>query len=161
MTNAEQQMENYTQSSIPHIPEKDPGSLEKNHPTPVEHSSENDADLEAARKVEGAKPTIVGWNGPDDPENPRKSVFIHSHFYLRNIDSGNSWSMKEKWIITGIISAFTFLSPISSSMVAPAAETQIAVDFHLTNPTMVAITISVFVLGYGANQVFITHSRIS
>ena len=39
-------------------------------------------------------------------------------------------------------------------MVVPAAETQIAVDFHLTNPTMVAITISVFVLGYGANQVF-------
>lgn len=35
-------------------------------------------------------------------------------------------------------------------MVAPAAETQIATQFHLTNSTEIATTISIFVLGYGA-----------
>lgn len=61
----------------------------------------------------------------------------------------SSWSKREKWIATGIFSLFTFLSPISSSMIAPAAETQIAAEFHLTNSTEIATIISIFVLGYG------------
>lgn len=34
-------------------------------------------------------------------------------------------------------------------MIAPAAETQIAAEFHLTNSTEIATIISIFVLGYG------------
>lgn len=41
--------------------------------------------------------------------------------------SHSSWSYKKKWVATASVLAFTFISPISSSMVAPATE-QIAVN---------------------------------
>jgi hypothetical protein len=48
-----------------------------------------------------------------------------------------------------IVSSFTFISPVSSSMVAPASET-IAQQFEITSTVLIAMTISIFVLAYGA-----------
>ena len=59
-----------------------------------------------------------------------------------------SWSFKRKWAATAIVSAFTFISPVSSSMVAPASD-QLAAQFGITNSAIIALTISVFVLAYG------------
>lgn len=56
--------------------------------------------------------------------------------------------MREKWIATLIVSAFTFISPVSSSMIAPASG-QLASEFGITNSAVLAMTTSVFVLGYG------------
>lgn len=50
-----------------------------------------------------------------------------------------------------MVSGFTFISSVSSSMVAPASE-QIAVEFGIGSTALVAMTISVFVLGYGASR---------
>ena len=47
-------------------------------------------------------PNLVGWDGPDDPENPK------------------NWGKGRKWAATLVVSSFTFISPVSSSMVAPA-----------------------------------------
>ncbi|KJA21691.1 hypothetical protein HYPSUDRAFT_77725 [Hypholoma sublateritium FD-334 SS-4] len=71
----------------------------------------------------------VDWEGPDDPENPK------------------NWTYKQRWLITFIISSFTFISPVSSSMVAPASE-QIAHQFGVQSTVIIAMTTSVFVLGY-------------
>ncbi|KAF7791140.1 hypothetical protein EIP86_002151 [Pleurotus ostreatoroseus] len=79
---------------------------------------------------------IVDWDGPDDPQNPK------------------NWSFKRKWAATAIVSAFTFISPISSSMVAPAASV-IAVEFGITNTVVIALTISVFVLAYAFGPLFL------
>jgi hypothetical protein len=46
------------------------------------------------------------------------------------------------------MSMFTFMSPIASSMVAPASF-QIAQDLHITTSIEVAMTISIYVLAYG------------
>ncbi|KAI0254463.1 MFS polyamine transporter [Lactifluus subvellereus] len=72
---------------------------------------------------------IVDWNGPDDPENPR------------------NWSFRKKWGATIIVSAFTFISPVSSSMIAPASE-QLAEHFNIHSTILLAMTTSVFVLAY-------------
>ncbi|KAJ2998512.1 hypothetical protein NUW54_g7025 [Trametes sanguinea] len=72
---------------------------------------------------------IVNWDGPDDPQNPK------------------NWSKKKKWAATLIVSAFTFISPVSSSMMAPASE-QIAGQFGITNSTVIALLTSVFVAAY-------------
>lgn len=94
---------------------------------------------------------IIGWDGPDDPANPRKCVL--SVFQTRNdmqeaeLDT-HSWTKKKKWAASFVISGFTFISPISSSMVAPAAA-QIAEQFHITSSAEASLTISVFVLAYG------------
>jgi hypothetical protein len=89
---------------------------------------------------------FVDWDGPDDPENPRKytalsafvSPFLHVH----------SWSPGRKWRITFIVSAFTFISPLASSVIAPASE-QLAERFDIRNAVLLAMTTSAFVLAYG------------
>ena len=59
-----------------------------------------------------------------------------------------SWKFSRKWAATVIVSAFTFISPVSSSMMAPASE-QIAQDFGVTNSAIIALFTSVFVAAYG------------
>lgn len=72
---------------------------------------------------------IVDWDGLDDPDNPR------------------NWPRRRKWNASLIVSCFTFISPVSSSMVAPATK-QIAGDFGVTNSAVIAMMTSIFVLGY-------------
>ena len=68
----------------------------------------------------------VSWEGPDDPENPK------------------NWSFKRKWAATIVVSSFTFISPVSSSMVAPALST-IAAEFGITNEVESQLVLSIFV----------------
>ncbi|KAI0749869.1 MFS polyamine transporter [Daedaleopsis nitida] len=72
---------------------------------------------------------IVDWEGPDDPMNPK------------------NWAFKKKWAATAIVSAFTFISPVSSSMMAPASE-QIAQEFGITSSSIIALLTSIFVAAY-------------
>lgn len=60
-----------------------------------------------------------------------------------------SWSYKKKWAATIVVSSFTFISPVSSSMIAPAAGA-LSRDFGIHSSAVEALTISVFVLAYGA-----------
>jgi hypothetical protein len=46
------------------------------------------------------------------------------------------------------VSAFTFISPVSSTMIAPASG-QLAEQFGIDSTVVLAMTTSVFVLGYG------------
>lgn len=101
-------------------------------------------DLEKQASVEGLAPSptksspfpetdlsrgIVGWEGQDDPNNPQ------------NFPEGR------KLGLLGLISAFTFISPLASSMFAPAVGFM-AVDFRETNETLLSFTVSVFLIGY-------------
>ncbi|KAI0055627.1 MFS polyamine transporter [Artomyces pyxidatus] len=78
---------------------------------------------------------IVDWDGPDDPQNPR------------------NWTLKKKWIALATVSSFTFLSPVSSSMSAPASE-QIQEHFAISS-TLTAMTVSIFVLAYAVGPLFL------
>ncbi|KAF9528077.1 MFS polyamine transporter [Crepidotus variabilis] len=71
----------------------------------------------------------VDWDGPDDPENPKQ------------------WTYKKKWAATLVVSSFTFISPVCSSMVAPAT-LEIAKDLGLTSSALTAMVTSIFLLGY-------------
>ncbi|OHX00385.1 major facilitator superfamily transporter [Colletotrichum incanum] len=74
-------------------------------------------------------PNLVTWDGPDDPGNPKQ------------------WSMKRKWAAVFCISCFTLLSPVSSSMVAPALEA-IGSELNITSSFEQALVLSIFVLAY-------------
>jgi hypothetical protein len=65
------------------------------------------------REEQAKDPNLVTWDGPDDPTNPK------------------NWSMKRKWAATFVVSSFTFVSPVSSSMVAPALVIM-SKDLHIT-----------------------------
>ncbi|KAF8624243.1 hypothetical protein AX15_005973 [Amanita polypyramis BW_CC] len=79
---------------------------------------------------------IVDWDGPDDPANPL------------------NWPYRRKWTATAIVSLFTFVSPVSSAMVAPASE-QIAKEFGIKSDALIAMTTSIFVLGYSVGPLVI------
>ncbi|KAG2137917.1 MFS polyamine transporter [Suillus clintonianus] len=72
---------------------------------------------------------VVDWDGPNDPLNPK------------------NWSLRRKWTVTIIVSAFAFISPISSAMAAPATG-QVAATFGINNNVILALTTSIFVLAY-------------
>ncbi|KIK98117.1 hypothetical protein PAXRUDRAFT_824246 [Paxillus rubicundulus Ve08.2h10] len=79
---------------------------------------------------------IVDWDGPDDPQNPR------------------NWSFKRKWAATAIVSGFTFITPVSSSMIAPATN-QLAVDFGIHSSVVIALSTSMFVLAFAVGPLFL------
>ncbi|KAH6674831.1 polyamine transporter 3 [Halenospora varia] len=73
-------------------------------------------------------PPPLTWDGPDDPDNPK------------------NWPLRKKWGALCGISAFVLMSPLSSTIVAPALD-QIArdLDAHGAEKTMV---VSIFVLAF-------------
>jgi hypothetical protein len=92
----------------------------------------------------------LGWT-----RRPRKSQKVrlpgssyHSPCSNAIILPPSSWVYRRKWAATLIVSSFTFISPVSSSMIAPASA-QLASDFGITSSVLTAMTISVFILGYG------------
>lgn len=72
---------------------------------------------------------IVGWDSQDDPKNPQ------------------NYAPRKKWLILALISAMTIISPLASSMFAPAVE-YMAKDFHETNETVVSMSVSIYLIGY-------------
>ena len=76
------------------------------------------------------------WDSPADPANPK------------------NWSIKRKWAATLIVSCFTLVSPISSSMISPALAS-ISRDFNITNEVEAQLTLSIFVLAYAIGPLFL------
>ncbi|KIO12834.1 hypothetical protein M404DRAFT_12954 [Pisolithus tinctorius Marx 270] len=71
-----------------------------------------------------------------DPSNPR------------------NWSALKKWTATTLVSFYTFLAPLGSSMMAPGLP-DIALRYHITNPTVLALTLCVFLLSLAVGPLFI------
>ncbi|KAI5244195.1 MFS multidrug transporter [Aureobasidium subglaciale] len=82
-------------------------------------------------------PFLVTWNGTDDPENPK------------------NWTRQQKWAATFAVASFTFISPVSSSIIAPATQ-KISESFGITNFAVSQISYSVFVLGYAFGPLFLS-----
>jgi len=74
-------------------------------------------------------PNIVFWDSDTDPQNPR------------------NWSRTKKNINVGLLSMMSFLTPLSSSMMAPAV-LEIMEKFHCTNEYLASFCVSVYVLGF-------------
>ena len=87
-------------------------------------------------KMADMDPNIVTWDGPNDPANPK------------------NWSRNQKWAATIVVSSFTFISPISSTLIAPAISA-IARDFHIVSEVHQELVLSIFVLAYGVGPLFL------
>ncbi|KAG9793386.1 Efflux pump vrtL [Exophiala dermatitidis] len=92
--------------------------------------------LEGADDKEATKdPNLVTWDGPDDPENPK------------------NWPSKTKWSFTVAVSVFTFISPVSSAMIAPALA-KLGEDLHMTRDIEIELSLSIFILAYAVGPLF-------
>ncbi|EPE24961.1 MFS general substrate transporter [Glarea lozoyensis ATCC 20868] len=72
---------------------------------------------------------LVDWDGDDDPSLPQ------------------NWNRPRKWVAIALVSAFTFMSPVASSILAPSLS-QIGNDLHIQNESVQSLTLSIFVLGF-------------
>ena len=75
-------------------------------------------------------PYLVTWDGPNDATNPK------------------NWTLRRKWLVTIVVSTHTFISTVSTSIVAPALIT-LAPDLHIHSSFTASLTLSIFLLAYG------------
>lgn len=78
-------------------------------------------------------PNLVTWSDPQ--ENPK------------------NWPFARKWVVVFIASMFTLMSPLSSTIVAPALTT-IGEDFAIDDTTLQFLTLSIFILGFSVGPVW-------
>ncbi|KAG8790529.1 hypothetical protein FRC12_011672 [Ceratobasidium sp. 428] len=88
-----------------------------------------------ARELDAEKAVSDNWH--EDPRNPRL------------------WPGHRKWAAAAVVSAYTFVSPLASSMMAPGLP-EVAEGFHITNPTVIALTLSIFLLAYAVGPLFLS-----
>ncbi|EMR61286.1 putative mfs multidrug transporter protein [Eutypa lata UCREL1] len=88
---------------------------------------ERSVDLEAQAPEEVACDHLVTWDGPDDAANPK------------------NWPFSARWRLTAIASAFSFISPASTSMTAPALGA-IGEDLHMEQEFERFLSLSIFIL---------------
>lgn len=100
----------------------------------VRDGIESRHDVEAALPLEKqptprhlADPNLVTWS-TEDPENPK------------------TWEKSQKWAAVFVVSTFTLISPVSSTMTAPALGS-IASELNITNEFEKQLSLSIFVLG--------------
>ncbi|KAI3316846.1 putative MFS multidrug transporter [Xylariaceae sp. AK1471] len=82
-----------------------------------------------------------------------KHTLDHSHD-VEEIDEESainhdpkSWPLRRKWLIMGIVSWLCLVSPLASSIFAPATSLMNA-EFHNHSSTLTTFTVSFFILGY-------------
>ena len=73
--------------------------------------------------------TKVTWDGLNDPKNPK------------------NWTYRRKWTVTIVVGAYTFISPISTSIVAPALSS-VGIALHIQSAFILSLCLSVFILAY-------------
>ncbi|ORY91475.1 major facilitator superfamily domain-containing protein [Leucosporidium creatinivorum] len=64
-----------------------------------------------------------------------------------------NWSNRSRMGATFIVAAFTFLSPLSSTMISPATA-QLAAKFDITDAVLESMVTSIFVLAYAIGPLF-------
>ena len=106
------------------------------HGLPVTDTTEDVGEKAPPETTTDHDPNIVDWDGPNDPQ---KAL---------------NWSNKKKWSNVAIISSITFLTPLASSMVAPATPL-IMEEFNTTNTTVASFIVSIYVLGYALGPLFL------
>ncbi|RSL69002.1 hypothetical protein CEP54_002574 [Fusarium duplospermum] len=90
---------------------------------------EEQSDPETLLETPVEDPNLVTWDGPKDPANP------------------HNWTKHKKWLSTILVSCFTFISPVSSTMLAPALP-DLADEFDIESDFETYLIMSIFLLAY-------------
>ncbi|KAJ7269851.1 major facilitator superfamily domain-containing protein [Mycena rebaudengoi] len=75
-------------------------------------------------------------NWQHDPQNPR------------------NWTTSKKWCSVAIVSLYTFVSPLCSSILAPGLE-HISTKYGIQDATILAMTLSIFLLSFAIGPLFL------
>ncbi|KAH0840060.1 major facilitator superfamily domain-containing protein [Lanmaoa asiatica] len=72
-----------------------------------------------------------------------------------SLDNPRNWSSLKKWTATFLVSFYTFVTPLASSMMAPGLP-DLAIKYGITNPTILALTLSIFLLSFAIGPLFMS-----
>lgn len=97
--------------------------------TLVPTDNNNSINEEEKEEIKEKNPNVVDWDGPNDPGHPL------------------NWSNKKKWGAMGVVGLMCFVSPFASTLPAPALP-QLAMQFGITDSTVAALCVSIFILAY-------------
>ncbi|KAJ7323828.1 MFS general substrate transporter [Mycena albidolilacea] len=130
-----------------------PASSHKS-PSPVSNGFPADLDIEKAAHINSLNTShtsssttihhpdasetqlIVSWDGPEDHKNPR------------------NWPNRRRWTVTIVVSFFTFMSPVASSISSPSLSA-ISADLNISSGSVLEnMTLSIFVLAYAIGPLF-------
>ncbi|CAH2351568.1 polyamine transporter 3 [[Candida] railenensis] len=81
-------------------------------------------------------PELITWNGSSDPSDPR------------------NWPVSTKVSLTALVSLYTLVSPMSTSMLSPAM-TEISKEFGITNSVIAAMVVSIQLLAWAVGPLLI------
>ncbi|KAJ3492501.1 hypothetical protein NLG97_g5347 [Lecanicillium saksenae] len=99
--------------------------------------SDLEAKHESGNTTSSGEETLVTWDGPDDPQNPK------------------NWAKRRKWLAVISVSGFVLMSPLPTTIVAPAIDT-ITEELHVTTTVLRPMVLSIFLLGYAIGPMFIS-----
>ncbi|TFK72092.1 multidrug resistance protein 4 [Pluteus cervinus] len=93
-------------------------------------------------------PNSPGYGESALPENKLEEAYenVEEDWEHDPINARN-WSTRKKWTAVGVVSAYTFVSPLSSSMIAPGLP-EIAARYNIHGETQVAMVLSIFLLSF-------------
>lgn len=130
-----------------------------------------------------AQPTVPNFTSLEGLDKDSPTVTVNTldgraaeekdDWELDAIHNPRNWSFRKKWTFTAIVrlitlwipasithssykqvSFYTFVTPLGSSMMAPALPL-IADHYHITNPTILAMTLSIFLLSFAIGPLFL------
>ncbi|KAF9530281.1 multidrug resistance protein 4 [Crepidotus variabilis] len=70
-------------------------------------------------------------------------------------ENARNWPALKKWTAVCVVSFYTFVPPLASSMMAPGIP-EIAIRFGITNQTLIAMTLSIFLLSFGIGPLILS-----
>ncbi|KAI3619652.1 mfs multidrug [Moniliophthora roreri] len=117
-------------SDLPPSPPKDhdlhsTSSCTKHNPEPP--NGHGESAIPADKEEEALENVEDDWE--NDPMNAR------------------NWPKRKKWVAVFIVSFYTFIPPLASSMMAPGLP-QVAQEYGIENQTLIALTLSVFLISF-------------
>ncbi|KAJ5101600.1 synaptic vesicle transporter [Penicillium alfredii] len=141
MKNLEKDRDPFPSGDSAEQSESAPEAVDAQPANPRERHEPTPRQLESGKYNGGAPnsdkdPNLVTWDGPDDPQNPKK------------------WSLKRRWLATSLVSLITFMTPIASSMIAPA-ESVIAHDLEVHSTFESELIFSIFLLAFVIGPLFL------
>ncbi|KIJ70225.1 hypothetical protein HYDPIDRAFT_104912 [Hydnomerulius pinastri MD-312] len=117
-------------TSATHVPDNAPMS----EPAPLPTGGEGQSAIPDDKVEDEIENIEDDWE--HDPINPR------------------NWSSAKKWTATALVSFYTFVTPLASSMMAPGLP-DLAMKYGITNPTIIALTLSVFLISFAIGPLFL------
>ncbi|KAJ7368886.1 major facilitator superfamily domain-containing protein [Mycena albidolilacea] len=121
-------------SSLTDVPAADKPVVPNTNTAAEDHGGHGASAIPEDKKAELLESLEDDWQ--DDPENPR------------------NWSLSKKWASASVVSLYTFVSPLTSSIMAPGLP-DVAIKYHITNDTIIALTLSIFLISFGIAPLFL------